>query len=215
MGSCWTYFSEKVWKWKSLFGPRRRVRIAYEPIPKSAWCDQKITKKTYVFQVHIFSSKIQKNLKNDFPNVSKWGSLFWWWRLLGHLWRHYSKHVPKSAPKVVPSLQKCLQKGSRNGKSESQVLENPRKWHQLDETRAADWSKEGGTCRVSTNQKVLRHISFFDDSWQIHQWQLTWQSTREISFNLLLEIVTESHVFFWIRHIYMYMYVYVYIKVNH
>ena len=69
-------------------------------------------------------------MKNDLPNVSKWGtsSLFWWWRLLGHLWRHYySKHVPKSVPKVVPRLQKCLQKGPQNGKSESQVLENSRK----------------------------------------------------------------------------------------
>ena len=53
MGSCWTYFSEKMWKWKSTFGLRRRVRIAYEPIPKSTWCDQKITKKTNVFQVRI------------------------------------------------------------------------------------------------------------------------------------------------------------------
>ena len=60
MGSCWTYFSEKVWKWKSVFGLRRRVRIAYEPIPKSAWCDQQITKKTDVFQIRIFFIKNMK-----------------------------------------------------------------------------------------------------------------------------------------------------------
>ena len=80
------------------------------------------------FKYAICSSKVQNCLKNELPNVSKWVTLFWWWRLLGHLWRHYSKHVPKSAPKVVPRLQKCLQKGSQSGKSESQILEISRKW---------------------------------------------------------------------------------------
>ncbi len=36
-----TYFLEKVRKWKSVFGRRRRVRIAYEPIPWSTQGDQK------------------------------------------------------------------------------------------------------------------------------------------------------------------------------
>ena len=67
IGSCWTYFSEKVWKWKTTFGLRRRVRIAYEPIHTSAWGDQKITKKTHVFQARIFSSKIQKVPPKGFP----------------------------------------------------------------------------------------------------------------------------------------------------
>ena len=73
MGSCWTYFSEKVWKWKSTFGLRRRVRIACEPIPKSAWCDQQITKKTDVFQVRDFFIKNIKISKKWPPNCVQMG----------------------------------------------------------------------------------------------------------------------------------------------
>ena len=97
------------------------------PSLKAPDATTKSQKKQMCFKYVIFSSKILKYLKNDLPTVSKWGSLFWWWRLLGHLWRHYSNHVLKSAPKVIPSLQKCLQKGSQSAKSESQVLESFRK----------------------------------------------------------------------------------------
>ena len=100
------------------------------PSLKAPDATNKSLKKQMCFKYAFFSSKIWKCVKNDLPNVTKWVSLFWGWRLLGHLWRHYSKHVPKSAPKVVPRLQKCLQKSSQSAKSESQVLENSRKWHQ-------------------------------------------------------------------------------------
>ena len=101
------------------------------PSRKALDATKKSQKKQMCFKYAVFSSQVQKWLKNNVPNVSKWVSLFWWWRLLGHLWRHYSKHVPKSAPKVVPRLQKCLQKGSQSGKSESQILENSRKWQRF------------------------------------------------------------------------------------
>ncbi len=39
------FFSENIRKQKSVFGLRRRVRIAYEPIPWSAQGDPKIEKK--------------------------------------------------------------------------------------------------------------------------------------------------------------------------
>ena len=128
MRSCWTKFSEKMWKTK-MIGLRRRVRIACEPISKSTWCANKIIKKQMCFKYAICSSKIQECLENNLPHVSKWVRVFRGWRLLGHPWRHYSKHVPKSAPKVVPRLQKYIQKGSQSAKSESQMLENSRKWH--------------------------------------------------------------------------------------
>ena len=100
------------------------------PSLKALDATTKSQKKQMCFKYVIFASNIWKYLKNDLPTVSKWVSLFWGKRLLGHPWRHYSKHAPKSAPKVVPRLQKCSQKGSQSGKSESQVLENSRKWHQ-------------------------------------------------------------------------------------
>ena len=90
------------------------------PSRKALDATKKSQKKQMCFKYAVFSSKVQKCLKNDLPNVSKWVRGFRGWRLLGHLWRHYSKHVPKSAPKVVPRLHKCLQKGSKSGKSESQ-----------------------------------------------------------------------------------------------
>ena len=90
------------------------------PSRKALDATKKSPKKKMCFKYAVFSSKVQKCLKHDLPNVSKWVSRFRGRRLLGHLWRHYSKHVPKSAPKVVPRLQKCLQKGSKSGKSESQ-----------------------------------------------------------------------------------------------
>ena len=90
------------------------------PSRKALDATKKSPKKQMCFKYAVFSSKVQKCLKNDLPNVSKWVSKIGGGGPLEHLWRHYSKHVPKSAPKVVPRLHKCLQKGSKSGKSESQ-----------------------------------------------------------------------------------------------
>ena len=97
------------------------------PSLKAPDATTKSQKKHMCFKYVNFSSNISKYLKNDLPTVSKWVTLFWGWRLLGHLWIHYSKHVPISDPKVVPRLQKCLQKAPTNCKSECQVVENSRK----------------------------------------------------------------------------------------
>ena len=102
------------------------------PSLKAPDATKKSQKKQMCFKYAIFSSKIRKCLKNDLPTVSKWLREFRGWRLLGHLWRHYSKHVLKRAPKVIPRLLKCLQKGSQSAESESQVLENSRKWHRFE-----------------------------------------------------------------------------------
>ena len=57
----------KKYKLKSVFGLRRRVRIAYEPIPKSTQCDSKIDKKSDVFQVHTFLHQKQENVCKLIP----------------------------------------------------------------------------------------------------------------------------------------------------
>ena len=54
MMSFGSFFLEKVWKWKNVFGLRRRVRIAYEPIPWSAQGDKQIEEKNNLFQDRSF-----------------------------------------------------------------------------------------------------------------------------------------------------------------
>ena len=53
-GSC---LSKAVQKWKSVFGLRRRVRIAYEPILWSAQGAPKIEEKRDIFQNRFFYLK--------------------------------------------------------------------------------------------------------------------------------------------------------------
>ena len=62
------------------------------------------------------------------------------------------KDVLKSAPKVILRLQKCLQKTSQSAKSESQVLENSRKWQ-----RFGSWP---GGLREALTISLLLHICF-------------------------------------------------------
>ena len=89
------------------------------------------------FKYVIFSSEIQKCLKNDLPNVSKWVTLFWWWRLLGHLWRptlifdtkNASKVLQKwtqgckSDPKRMPQLSKCVKNRDSGQKGRHKINE--------------------------------------------------------------------------------------------
>ena len=94
------------------------------PSLKAPDATKKSLKNKCVSSTHFVHQKYKKCCKNDLQNVSKWLRKFPGWRLLGHLWRHYSKHVLKRAPKVIPRLLNCLKKGSQSAKSESQVLEN-------------------------------------------------------------------------------------------
>ena len=47
-------FLETMQKVKSVLGLHIRVRIAYEPIPKSTQCTPKIEKNSNICQVHTF-----------------------------------------------------------------------------------------------------------------------------------------------------------------
>ena len=83
-------FFRKVRKQKSVFGLRRRVRIAYEPIPWSAQGDPKIEeKKEHISEPHFFSKKC-KNYQKRAPKGLQMGDFISGvaplWRLLGHLW---------------------------------------------------------------------------------------------------------------------------------
>ena len=69
-GSC---FLEAVRKWKSVFGLRRRVRIAYEPILWSAQGDPKIEEKRDTFQNHCFYRKNTKMYENRAPKGLQMG----------------------------------------------------------------------------------------------------------------------------------------------
>ena len=52
-------------------------------LPKSA---SNSLKKQRCSKSTVFYTKIDTYSKNDLQNVSKWVTLFWWWRLSGHLW---------------------------------------------------------------------------------------------------------------------------------
>ena len=60
-------FSRKTWKLKSVFGLRRRVRIAYEPIPWSAQGDKKIEEKKQPISEPLCFSKKHETLQKRLP----------------------------------------------------------------------------------------------------------------------------------------------------
>ena len=102
-------------KLKSVFGLRRRVRIAYEPLPKIAQCDPKLKKKQHVLSKHIFASTTRKCVENNLQKVPKCGREFWWWR------PKLSKVVPK-VPKWCPKLPKVVPKVPKWWPSGGQVV---------------------------------------------------------------------------------------------
>ncbi len=57
--------------------------------------------------------------ENDLQKVSKWVTLFWWWRPLGHLWRPSLFFDTKSGSKV---LQKWPQGHKIDSKREAKVV---------------------------------------------------------------------------------------------
>ena len=97
-----SYFSENVQNWKSVFGLRRRGRIAYEPILWSAQGDPKIEEKNEHISEPLFLAKntniceniVPKGLqKGDFiSGVAPLGAV------LGHVWCPKPFLTPKMSP---------------------------------------------------------------------------------------------------------------------
>ena len=106
-------FSEKVRNRKSVFGLRRRVRIAYEPIPWNAHCDPKLKKKTNTFKKHLFWHKISENVWKLPPKcVQKSDSISGVAPVGAPLAPHavfWHEKCMQSAPKVTPRWQNWLQ----------------------------------------------------------------------------------------------------------
>ena len=110
MRSFGSYFSEKVRKRKSVFGLRRRGRIAYEPAPWSAQGDPKIEeKKGRISEPLFLRKKLKKSekwalkglQKAAFENgVAPLGAV------LGHVWCPKPFFDPKNEPIAPP---KCPQ----------------------------------------------------------------------------------------------------------
>ena len=104
-----SYFSETVRKQKSVFGLRRRVRIAYEPVPWSAQGDPKIEKKGHISEP-LFLAKKYEMCENWVPKglqkgegisgVAPLGAV------LGHVWCPKPFFDPPNEPIAPP---KCLQ----------------------------------------------------------------------------------------------------------
>ena len=127
MGSCWTYFSEKMWKWKSTFGLRRRVRIAYEPIPKSAWCDNKITKNNRCVSSTRF---VHQKYKNVWKQISQMCPNGWLYFGGGASWGTCGTIIRNIYPKV---LQKWSQDYTNASKRTFKMVQvNLKQWRILE-----------------------------------------------------------------------------------
>ena len=94
-------------KRKCVFGPRRRVRIAYEPIPWSAQGDPKIEEKKGHISEAIFLGEIYKKYENMAPKSLQKGDpetgKTHLGAVLGHVWcpKQFSdlKNEPIASPK--------------------------------------------------------------------------------------------------------------------
>ena len=121
----WKLCLDKVRKRKSEFRLRRRVRIAYEPIPWSAQGDSNIDEKKEPISEQLFLVKNVKNTKKELQKVSKWVSLFRGWRLFGGSWDTFgapSRFWPQtwghSAPKVLPRIDNYFQNDPTSANTE-------------------------------------------------------------------------------------------------
>ena len=122
MRSFGTYFSEKVWKWKSVFGLRRRVRIAYEPIPWSAQGDQKIEEKKQPISEPLFLTKKATIFKKRAPKGLQKGDFISGVAPLGAPLEpqadFWFKKWAHSAPKVLPGTEKCFKNDPKRAKND-------------------------------------------------------------------------------------------------
>ena len=112
MRSVGSHFLEKVWKWKSAFGLRRRVRIAYEPIPWSAQGDQKIEEEKQAISEPLFLAKTTEIFKQRAPKGLQKGDFISGVAPLGAPLEpkadFWFKKWAHSAPKVLPGTEKCF-----------------------------------------------------------------------------------------------------------
>ena len=116
-------FRENGQKLKSVFGLRRRGRIAYEPILRSAPCDPKLKKNSDMFEVRTFLHQQYENVckiaSKRCPNVVVYfgGGASWatFGATISFLIRKMhpkcsksDSEVSKMTPKVVPKCHKWL-----------------------------------------------------------------------------------------------------------
>ena len=105
-----SYFSEKVQNWKSVFGLRRRGRIAYEPTPWRAQGDPKIEEKKGHISEPLFLGKKFKKSEKWAPTCLQKGDLILGvaplGAVLGHVWCPKLFFDPNDEPIAPP---KCPQ----------------------------------------------------------------------------------------------------------
>ena len=122
MRSVESNFLEKVWKWKSAFGLRRRVRIACEPIPWSAQGDQKIEEKKPPISEPLFLAKTTEILKKRTPKRLQKGEFISGVAPLGAPLEpqadFWCKKWAHSAPKVPPGTQTCFKNDPKRAKND-------------------------------------------------------------------------------------------------
>ena len=120
-----SYFSETVGKRKSVFGLRRRGRIAYEPTPWSALGDPKIEEKKGHISEPLVLGKICKTNKNIIPKglqkgegisgVAPLGAV------LGHVWCPKPFFDPKNEPIAPPGTENYSKNDPEGGKHTRKV----------------------------------------------------------------------------------------------
>ena len=117
MKSFGSYLLEKVWKRKSVFGLRRRVRIAYEPILWNAQGDPKIEeKKGHISEALILAKNVkmwEKRVPKGLQKVASEKGVAPLGRLLGHLWfpsRFLTRKMIPRRPQSVPGDRKLPNK---------------------------------------------------------------------------------------------------------
>ena len=100
-----------MWKWKSVFVLRRRVRIACEPIPWSTQGDQQIKEKKATYFRTALLAKKTKMFKKRAPKGLQKGEFISGVAPLGAPLEpqadFWFKKWAHSAPKVPPGTEKC------------------------------------------------------------------------------------------------------------
>ena len=125
-----------------MFGLRRRVRIAYEPIPWSAQGDQKSEEKKQPISEPLFLATNYKNIQKRDPKglqkVPKCSSLFWGFCPLGHLWSPKLIFDSKSEPTAPPKVPQGPEKGSKMNPRHPKVTPRTEKYSNNDPQSAPE-----------------------------------------------------------------------------
>jgi len=100
--SAGAYFSENMQKRKSVFGLRRRVRIAYEPIQRSAQGHPKIKEKHSLFQKMFFEGANTKICEHMVPKCLQKGEFISVVSPFGRSWHTFGVRSPFLTKKVRP-----------------------------------------------------------------------------------------------------------------